>query len=57
MLFYYKQNNLHKLLIIAKFIYNNVKNTNINYVFFEFNNYFYFYKLYQKILIFALYQN
>ena len=35
---------------MAKFIYNNAKNTNINHIFFKFNYRYYFYVLYKKNL-------
>ena len=49
----YKQNNWARFLLMAKFAYNNVKNTNTGYTLFELNYGYYLCISYKKISIFA----
>ena len=50
----FKQNNLAKFLLIAKFIYNNTKNANISPIFYKINYKYYFIFCLKIILIFIL---
>ena len=50
----FKENNLTKILPIARFIYNNAKNTSTKFIYFKLNYKYLSSILFKKITIFAL---